>query len=556
MISPAGIPLGEPMDVRRTGRTALLCAALAAFAAAVTHLVGPPAGDAPAHAFQTLSFARHGFTLWDNYWYAGSYQYVLYSVIYYPVAAIGGIVPVAVISASFAGWAFASASCRRWGLPARLPSLAFAITAPMIVMVSGMYPFGAGLAVAGIVIVLLQRRHPIAAAIALLLVPAFSPLTFLLLLVVLAAALITSDAPRQTLALNRWPAVSVAGALVSAAVLKVMFAQTGYYPFSLTDLVIALGFSVAGIALARRHIRRDFLSALFVLYGVTNLVLFLVPSPIGANATRLYSIAALPLLWLASRTRATPLRSRWLVLVLTIVFAAQVAPYIAVGYRSYQGSTAAESVFWRPALSFLKAHSDRNYRVEVVATAGHWEAYYLARAGVPLARGWYRQSDFPENGLLYQQAISPPAYRSWLRALGVQYVMLPDVSLDYSSQAEAALIQSGRSGLVLAGTAPHWRFYRLANPVGIVSGGRVKPGSVHVTTAAISFVAPAAGRYRVRVRYSPYWQPSTPMCVMPTASGMMQLRVSTPGAVRLSMPDAFDAIFGGPTTTVCPGTTT
>jgi hypothetical protein len=213
-------------------------------------------------------------------------------------------------------------------------------------------------------------------------------------------------------------------------------------------------------------------------------------------------------------------------------------------------------VFWRPALSFLKAHSDRNYRVEVVATAGHWEAYYLARAGVPLARGWYRQSDFPENGLLYQQAISPAAYRSWLRALGVQYVMLPDVSLDYSSQAEAALIQSGRSGLVLAGTAPHWRFYRLANPVGIVSGGRVKPGSVHVTTAAISFVAPAAGRYRVRVRYSPYWQPSTPMCVMPTASGMMQLRVSTPGAVRLSMPDAFDAIFGGPTTTVCPGTTT
>ncbi|MDX6521119.1 MAG: hypothetical protein QOF08_1724, partial [Gaiellales bacterium] len=437
MIGPAGIALGEPMDVRRTGRTALLCAALAAVAAIITHVAGPPAGDAPAHAFQTLSFARHGFTLWDNYWYAGSYQYVLYSIIYYPVAAIGGMVPVAVISASFTGWAFASASGRRWGLPARVPSLAFATTAPMIVMVSGMYPFGAGMAVAGIVIVLLQRRHPIAAAITLLLVPAFSPLAFLLLLVVLAAALVTSDAPRRTLALNRWPAVSVAGAIVFAAVLKLTFAQGGYYPFSLTDLAIALGFSGAGIALARRRIRRDFLSALFVLYGVTNLVLFVVPSPIGANATRLYSIAALPLLWLASRTRATPLRSRWLVLVLAAVFAAQVAPYVASGYRSYEGSTAAESVFWRPALSFLKSRSDRNYRVEVVATAGHWEAYYLARAGVPLARGWYRQSDFPENDLLYQPVISPSAYRSWLRALGVQYVMLPDVALDYSSQAEA-----------------------------------------------------------------------------------------------------------------------
>jgi hypothetical protein len=555
MIGQAGIALGEPMDVRRTGRTALLCAALAAAAAIVTHLVGPPAGDAPAHAFQTLSFARHGFTLWDNYWYAGSYQYVLYSIIYYPVAAIGGMVPVAVISASFAGWAFASASCRHWGLPARLPSLAFAATAPMIVMVSGMYPFGAGLAVAGIVIVLLQRRHPIAAAVTLLLVPAFSPLAFLLLLVVLAAALITSDAPRRTLALNRWPAAAVAGAVIFAAVLKLTFAQGGYYPFSLTDLAITLGFSGAGIALARRRIRRDFLSALFVLYGVTNLVLFLVPSPIGANATRLYSIAALPLLWLASRTRATPLRSRWLVLVLAVVFAAQIAPYVASGYRSYEGSTAAESVFWRPALSFLKSHSDKNYRVEVVATAGHWEAYYLARAGVPLARGWYRQSDFPENDLLDQPAISPAAYRSWLRALGVQYVMLPDVALDYSSQAEAALIQSGRSGLTLAGTAPHWRFYRLSKPVGIVSGGRVRPASVHVTTAAISFVAPTAGRYRVRVRYSPYWQPSTPMCVTPTASGMMQLSVTTPGVVRLSMPDPLDAIFSSTSTAASACTT-
>jgi len=436
-----------------------------------------------------------------------------------------------------------------------LPSLAFAVTAPIIVMVSGMYPFGAGLAVAGIVIVLLQRRHPILAAIALPLVPAFSPLAFLMLLVVMAAALITADAPRTTLALNRWPAASVAGALIFAAALKLLFAQGGYYPFSLTDLAITLGFSVAGIALARGGIRRDFLSALFVLYGVTNLVLFLVPSPIGANATRLYSIAALPLLWLASRTRATPLRSRWLVLVLAVAFAAQVAPYVASGYRSYQGSTAAESVFWQPALSFLKSHADRNYRVEVVATAGHWEAYYLARAGVPLARGWYRQSDFPENDVLYRPAISPSAYQSWLRALGVKYVMLPDVSLDYSSQAEAALIRSGHSGLVLAGTAPHWQFYRLAKPVGIVSGDRVNPGSVHVTTAAISFVAPKAGLYRVRVRYSPYWQPSTPMCVTQTANGMMQLSVSTPGAVRLSMPDPLDAIFGDAATAACPGTT-
>ena len=33
-------------------------------------------------------FLRHGFTLWDNYWYAGRYSFVGYSVLYYPLAAV------------------------------------------------------------------------------------------------------------------------------------------------------------------------------------------------------------------------------------------------------------------------------------------------------------------------------------------------------------------------------------------------------------------------------------------------------------------------------------
>src|SRR6478735_1029932 len=98
-----------------TARTAALCGLLAAGAAAVTHVVGPPPVDAPAHAFQTLAFARHGFALWDNYWYAGYYQYVLYSVLYYPVAVVAGIFPVAVVSVALSAWAFASATGRRWG---------------------------------------------------------------------------------------------------------------------------------------------------------------------------------------------------------------------------------------------------------------------------------------------------------------------------------------------------------------------------------------------------------------------------------------------------------
>lgn len=529
-------------ETSRTALTASLCAALAALA---THVLGPPAGDAPAHVFQTLAFARHGYALWDNYWYSGSYQYVLYSVVYYPVAAIGGIIPVAVASASFAAWAFASAAGRLWGLPARWPSLAFAATAPVIVMVSGMYPFGAGVAVAGLAIVALQRGRRILAAAAIFAVPAFSPLAFLLLLVVLGAALITATSPRRALRTNRWPAAAVGCALVAAAALKVAFGGTGYYPFSAVDLATALGFSIAGVVLARGRIRRDFLSALFVIYGLVNVLVFLVPSPVGANATRLYSIAGLPLLWLASRTHAPRFRSRWLLVILAVAFTAQVAPYAASGYRSYEERTAAAAAYWRPALSFLRRQAAPGYRVEVVATAGHWEAYYLARAGVPLARGWYRQADFPQNTLLYQQSISSSAYLSWLRSLGIEYVLLPDVPLDYSSQAEAALIESGRSGLVPDGSSAHWRYFRVPDPVGIITSPGPAPEQVRISASGISFIAPQAGSYLVRVHYSPYWHTASPLCLAQTVDGMTRVKVAAPGPVSLTMPDPLDVVFGG-----------
>jgi hypothetical protein len=538
------------VDARPTAHAASLCAVVAAVAALATHILGPSAGDAPAHVFQTLAFARHGFALWDNYWYAGSYAYVLYSIAYYPVAAIGGIIPVAIASAAFTAWAFASAAGRLWGLPARLPSLAFAVTAPIIVMVSGMYPFGAGVAVAGMAIVLLQRGRRVNATFAIVGTAAFSPLAFLILLVVLAAAVLTAAEPRSMLRQNRWPAIAVAGCLMAAAALKLAFSQSGYYPFSPIDLASTLGFSALGLVLARGRIRRDFLSALFVLYGFLNLVLFLVPSPIGANATRLYSIGALPLLWLASRTHAPWVRFRWLLVVLAAVFAAQVAPYVASAYRSYQESAAATAGYWRPALAFLRAQPP-GYRVEVVATSGHWEAYYMARSGVPLARGWYRQSDFPENTVLYQDAITPSAYRSWLRSLGIRYVLLPDVPLDYSSRAEAALIESGRSGLVPSGRSAHWRFYRVPDPVGIVSGGRSTPQDVRITTASISFVAPQPGSYLIRVRYSPYWRSAGQLCLMETRNGMTRVQVAAAGVVSLTMPDPLDVVFGGPAAAEC-----
>ena len=80
-------------------------------------------------------------------------------------------------------------------------------------------------------------------------------------------------------------------------------------------------------------------------------------------------------------------------------------------------------------ISFLHQpgrHDPANFRVEVVSTARHYESYYLTRGeGEAIPRGWYRQNDFPSNGVLYDRTLSAGAYQRWLRLMGVRYVFLP-----------------------------------------------------------------------------------------------------------------------------------
>ena len=59
----------------------------------------------------------------------------------------------------------------------------------------------------------------------------------------------------------------------------------------------------------------------------------------------------------------------------------------------------------------------------MVASWGHWEADYLPREGIPIARGWFRQDDFPQNAVLYQSTLTAAEYDAWLRSVGVRYVV-------------------------------------------------------------------------------------------------------------------------------------
>jgi hypothetical protein len=187
-------------------------------------------------------------------------------------------------------------------------------------------------------------------------------------------------------------------------------------------------------------------------------------------------------------------------------------------------------VYWQPVVRYLRHELPASYRVEAVDTTGHWPAVYLARAGVPIVRGWFRQDDFPQNQILYKP-LRASAYLSWLRRMGVGYVVLTDAPADYSSKSEAALLRSGASGLATVLRTRHTTVYAVPHPVSMLTG----PGHPRVLALRSSSVAVALSRpgtYRLALRYSPYWT-SPGMCISERPDGMVQLDSPRSGVVRL-----------------------
>ena len=165
-------------------REALLCTGLAAAVGSLLAWLAPPGGDLAAHEYQRWLFQVHGFTLWDNFWYAGRYAFVDYSVLYYPLAAILGILLLAVLTVTVAAAAFALVVEREWGTAARWSGRAFALVWPGVI-VAGEFPFALGAALALLALLALQRGRRWIGAAFVVLVLAASPVAFVLLAIVL-----------------------------------------------------------------------------------------------------------------------------------------------------------------------------------------------------------------------------------------------------------------------------------------------------------------------------------------------------------------------------------
>lgn len=511
-------------------RVPMATAVLSFVVAAAVVFLAPHGMDFAAHLYQRRLFLDHGFRLWNNHWYAGRYSFVGYSLLYYPLSAIVGIAGLAIASVVAAVAAFAVLLERQWGTSSRPAVFAFAVVWP-ITAVTGAFPFLLGSAFAlGALVAVQQRRNVLFAVLALLSLFS-SPLAFAFLALVSIAAAVGARERRLVP-----PAVALGIAVVVELVLVRLFPAGGSFPFPWPTLLGALAFAAIGAALTWKQSRLLF--ALFAVYGATCLISYAVPSELGANVVRL-RYAALPLAFLVLALRR--FRPRFAAVGALALASAWTLIPLGTAIVQAADDPASARAYWRPAITFLRGHLTPSYRVEAVATADHWEALYLPRAGIPIARGWFRQDDLPQNELLYKP-LQPGRYVDWLRSLGVRYVLLMDAPLDYSAQREAALLRSGRARLSVVQRFAHGVVYAVPSPRRVVVG----PGAARVRSLADTTVrleVAAAGTYRLAFRYSQYWTPSRG-CLSRREDGMTDLFVPRAGNVKLSFSPSVGGAIG------------
>jgi hypothetical protein len=532
-------------DLRRISprRELLLGAALTAAIAGIVLAVGPAPGDAPVHLYRTF-LVRDGALVWDNFWYAGTYPLASYSLLYYLPAALVGNLPLVFAAAVASTVLFSSIAMREWGSAAVWPSRIFGVLAAAPLF-TGLYAYTLGFAAMLATLKLLQLRRFWLAGVLAALTVGFSPLAFVFLcLIVGSYALARRQIPRRDL----WFGVALGiAAAIEVAALVLFPSGTGIYPFHWIDFVAVLGVTTLGVLVARNARGAGPLVAFYALWGLGSVVVYIVPSPLGDNWTRLSAFVFPVMLLTASLAGFRP--RRLVVLALAVAFAYNLVPY-ALLVPSRLDNNTQQASFWQPAIGFLRQHEQPGYRVEVVPTAEHWEAYWIPKSGFPLARGWYRQLDVADNPTLYTNDLDASAYRHWLRSAAVRYVLLSRTApLDWEGgPQESRVVRSPQSGLRVVFRSRNWTIYELPHATPLLTG----PASPIVTSfghTAIRGRVFAAGRYLLRNHYSPYLRLQGGGCVTQGPDKMTYLDLTRPERFSLSVPGTPDGLvrelFGG-----------
>jgi hypothetical protein len=225
-------------------------------------------------------------------------------------------------------------------------------------------------------------------------------------------------------------------------------------------------------------------------------VVYLVHTPVGANATRIAVLVAAPVIVAAARMSRR-------VLIVGAVGLAALLP-LAQFHNDLLASrnTDTSRAFVAPLLKKLSGDPlVRNHRVEVIDTATHWPSTYLLPKLV-LARGWERQIDEAQNPLFYGRApLTAKTYRAFLNHNAVGAIAVPTgVPLDYGVTGEAALVRAGLPYLKEVWRDRDWRLYNVERPRPIIAA----PARVmRLTDTGLTIWVPKPGRYLLRMQWSP-----------------------------------------------------
>jgi hypothetical protein len=280
---------------------------------------------------------------------------------------------------------------------------------------------------------------------------------------------------------------------LAAGLIATIFGDGGHQPFSGLDCLRSVGVLAIVFVTVPRRCQVIRIGAAGGMAMV--LAAFLLPTPVGSNATRLSLLFALPIAAAFVHWRNRVLTVGVLVAIVALELPVSPATIASTGVASgYSG-------YYKPVIAAVRAQGPLTGRVEVPDLAGHWDSVYMAR-GVPLARGWLRQTDVRLNdAVFYKQKPTAETYRKFLDDNAVQYVAVPDARMTTYGVNERDLIASGLPYLKQVWQNEHWQLYRVAAATALVDA----PSAVReMTPSAIVVSVGAATTTRVRLRWYPW----------------------------------------------------
>ena len=500
--------------------------------AAIWVLSAPATPDLAAQVYRAHLFAAHPFALYDAGWYGG-HLLPAYGVLFPASAAVLGVRVAGALASVAAVVAFDRLARSRFGARASVGTAWFALLVAMNLL-SARLTFALGLALGlGALLAAARGRRAVALGLAAL-CPLGSPLAALFLIV---AAGTWWVAERRSL-----PMLLIGVAAVPLLAVEIAFPEGGTFAFGLFDLVALIAVLAAGIVLLPRSERALRLG--FAAYAALALGAYLVPSPVGSNATRLGLIACGPLLACALSGRRAALLAACSPALLAWSWGPTAQDLQSVG------TPATTAAYYRPLTAFLARQGPHPFRLEIPFTRGHWESTFVAGRFM-LARGWERQLDRRVNPIFYRDAqhpLGPAGYHAWLRAQAVSYVALPDAALDRSALGERAVIRSRPAYLRELWHSRDWTVFAVRDPLPLLSGpGRL----VGQDGDSLSIAVRRPGRFLLRMHYSPYWElPAAAGCAGPAPGGWTALTFTRPGRYRLT--SRFDLRQAADADSTCP----